>query len=79
MSALSLDELYERHIKPLSPAERIRLIALTADDLVEGAASFAEPPKRNIMELHGLGAEIWGGMDAQEYINQLREEWDHRP
>jgi excisionase family DNA binding protein len=42
----------------------------------------AEPtasPRRSIMELHGLGAEIWAGIDAQEYVNELRKEWDHRP
>lgn len=37
------------------------------------------PPRRSIMELHGLGAEIWEGIDAQEYVNELRKEWDHRP
>jgi hypothetical protein len=31
------------------------------------------------MELHGLGAEIWQGIDAQEYVDQLRSEWDDRP
>jgi hypothetical protein len=31
------------------------------------------------MELHGLGAEIWQGIDAQEYVEQLRSEWDDRP
>lgn len=79
MSALRLNDLYERHIKPLSLAERIRLIALTADDLVQGTTSAAEPPKRSILELHGLGSELWRGLDAQEHINQLRDEWDHRP
>jgi hypothetical protein len=44
----------------------------------------AEPPKHSIMELEGLGAEIWKDrngdlLDAQEYINGLRREWDHRP
>ncbi|MEN9935409.1 MAG: hypothetical protein RLZZ387_1988 [Chloroflexota bacterium] len=28
------------------------------------------------MELHGLGAEIWRGIDAQAYVNELRDEWD---
>lgn len=36
------------------------------------------PAKRDIMELHGLGKEIWEGIDAQEYVNQLRSEWDDR-
>lgn len=31
---------------------------------------------RNILGLEGLGKELWGGIDAQEYINNIREEWD---
>jgi hypothetical protein len=79
MAAISVEELYERHIKPLPPADRMRLIALTARDLAQPATAAGEPPKRSIMELHGLGAEIWEGIDAQEHVHQLREEWDHRP
>lgn len=30
----------------------------------------------SIMELEGLGAEIWQGVDAQEYVNQERLSWD---
>ncbi len=32
--------------------------------------------KRNIMELHGLGAELWKELDTQHYIDQLRNEWE---
>jgi len=39
----------------------------------------ASPPPRSLLELEGLGAEIWDGVDAQEYVNELRKEWDHRP
>lgn len=35
------------------------------------------PRKRSITELRGLGKEIWTGIDAQEYINQQRNEWDN--
>lgn len=31
---------------------------------------------RNIMELEGLGEDIWTGIDAQEYVNQERNSWD---
>jgi hypothetical protein len=34
---------------------------------------------RNLLDLAGLGAEIWGNIDAQEYVNALRSEWDDRP
>jgi hypothetical protein len=33
-------------------------------------------PKHSIMELCGLGAEIWEGIDAQEYVNNERASWN---
>jgi hypothetical protein len=33
-------------------------------------------PKHSIMELEGLGKEIWNGLDAQEYVNQERASWN---
>jgi hypothetical protein len=39
----------------------------------------AARPLHSILELEGLGAELWEGIDAQEYVNELRREWDHRP
>ena len=32
--------------------------------------------ERSILELEGLGAEIWQDIDAQEYVNQERATWD---
>ena len=31
--------------------------------------------QRSIMELEGLGKEVWQKIDAQEYINQERDSW----
>lgn len=47
------------------------------------AEEVSPKPKRSIMELEGLGAELWKDengtlIDAQDYINDLRHEWDHR-
>jgi hypothetical protein len=36
-------------------------------------------PPRSIMELHGKGAELWRGVDAALYVDELRSEWDQRP
>ncbi len=33
-------------------------------------------PKRSILELEGLGKEIWNGIDAGEYVNQERDSWN---
>lgn len=32
--------------------------------------------KHSIMELEGLGKEIWQGIDAQKYIEQERQSWN---
>jgi hypothetical protein len=36
----------------------------------------APKPKRSIMELQGLGKEIWQGIDVQEYVDQERDSWN---
>jgi hypothetical protein len=75
---MSVEQLYERHVKPLQPAERLRLAAMITQELATTAAH-EKKLQRSLLELEGLGAEIWEGIDAQEYVNQLRAEWDHRP
>ncbi len=64
--------------KALSLQERQELIKLLVDTLTVETPTeptFSSRP-RNLMELAGLGAEIWEGIDAQDYVNQLRNEWD---
>jgi hypothetical protein len=31
--------------------------------------------KHKLTDLKGLGKEIWKGVDAQEYVDELRSEW----
>ena len=78
MSVMTVEQLYEQQIKPLPAAERLRLVVMIAHDLATTTIS-ETPRQRSLLELEGLGAEIWGGIDAQEYVNELRQEWDHRP
>jgi hypothetical protein len=75
MIAANAREIYTRYIKSLPPAERLQLLAMLAQGLASEVVT-ADQYKRNILELHGLGREIWEGVDAQEYVNQLREEWE---
>ncbi|MGB8507424.1 MAG: hypothetical protein WCD76_03385 [Pyrinomonadaceae bacterium] len=70
-----VDELYLRHVKPLPPGQRLRLLEKIAQDLADDAAS---RPVRSVLELHGLGKEIWEDVDPQMYVNKLRDEWDER-
>ncbi len=68
-------EAIMEEIRSLSLTERKRLISAIVDTLTESSASV--PKKRSILEFEGVGAEIWQGVDAQEYVNQLRDEWDN--
>lgn len=79
MASVSAEEVYEHHVKRLSRAEQLRLLAMTADKLARLPVEHAESPKRDIMELHGLGKELWEGVDAQAYVDQLRDEWEPSP
>lgn len=62
-----------KEIQTLSVEDRKRLITIIEDTLKEESP---ELPLHDIRELRGLGKEIWEGIDAQEYINQMRDEWD---
>ena len=75
-SIAHVQEIYNRHIRSLSVAERLHLLEITARDLANTAPSDA--PKHSLLELEGLGAEIWQGVDAQKYVNDLRQEWDRK-
>ena len=73
MATTDLDQIYEQQIKPLPRAARLQLLARIAQDLAEPEA---QKRARSIIELHGLGAEIWQGIDAQQYVDEQRDEWD---
>jgi hypothetical protein len=74
---MTLEAMLEE-IRTLSVDERKRLISLIVDTLTEPEAQPAGK-KRSILEFEGVGAEIWQGVDTQEYLNRLRREWDDRP
>jgi hypothetical protein len=69
--------LYESQVRKLPPRERLRLVELITRDLAD--AEDEEATRPSILELRGLGAEIWRDVDAQEYVDDLRDEWEHRP
>lgn len=78
MTTHDVEQIYQSQIKLLTHAQQLRLIAIITSALAQDVAQ-ETPRKRSILELEGLGAELWQGVDAQEYINQLRDEWDTRP
>ncbi|MDE2821309.1 MAG: hypothetical protein OXI40_16380 [Chloroflexota bacterium] len=73
---MSVGELL-RQAKALSPNERKELLNLLQELVELDLAEIDEQkPKRSLFELVGMGKGIWQGVDAQDYVNQLRDEWD---
>jgi hypothetical protein len=75
MSTLGAREIYKLYISPLPTSEQMRLLVMLAQGLASETAG-GKQHTHSIMELHELGKEIWGEVDAQEYVNKLRDEWD---
>jgi hypothetical protein len=69
-----IDQLYEQQIKALPRAARLRLLARIADDLVEAEAN--DEPPLSLLDLEGVGAEVWQGVDPTTYIDGERNSWD---
>lgn len=79
MKTMTVEEIYQEHIEPLPTEERLRLLSMMAEGLADEAHDTAGCRKRSVMEFHGVGANDPIGMDAQEYVNQLREGRDPGP
>jgi hypothetical protein len=72
MSAASYESIL--HLADsLSRDEKLRLIRELATRTEEGTSAEKE---RSVLELSGLGKEIWNQVDAQEYVSRERASWN---
>ncbi|MEB3282729.1 MAG: hypothetical protein VKK42_27805 [Lyngbya sp.] len=63
-----------RHqVESLTPDEQLQLLE---ELVVLVRRRISLTPQRSIMELEGLGKEIWQSIDAQDYVNQERDSWN---
>ncbi|MFQ6092680.1 MAG: hypothetical protein ACE5OR_08375 [bacterium] len=69
---VAYDEVLER-AERLSPADQLRLLEELAALIRRQVVTRG---RRSILELQGLGKEIWQGMDAQEYVDRERASWN---
>jgi hypothetical protein len=74
MATSRVDDVYRRYLRELSASERLQLLVRLATSLL--------PERRpdhagtgSLLDLEGLGAELWAGIDADDYVRQLRSEW----
>jgi len=74
------EHIYQKWIQPLSPQQQLELINTITLALMQALPKEASiktvATAVSIMNLHGLGAEIWRGVEAQAYVHQLRSEWE---
>ncbi len=68
MSADPYDDILKR-AQELSTEQRL------VDELAQQAGRKNGSRKHSIMELRGLGKEIWQGIDADEYVAKERDSW----
>ncbi|WIG60904.1 MAG: hypothetical protein OJF49_003652 [Ktedonobacterales bacterium] len=71
MSASTYDEILSR-AQQLDPADQLRLLS----DLANMVRShITSPAQHSILELEGLGKDIWKDVDVQAYIDVERDSW----
>ena len=60
-------------IEQLSPEEKRQLIEYVARDLQRTQSA---PVHLSWQDARGLGKDIWTGVDVDQYVDALRQEWD---
>lgn len=71
MSSSSYDSALEL-AGSLPPDEQIRLIRAL---LAQSSAVKPATGQSSILEIAGLGSEIWSQVDAQDYVQRERDSW----
>jgi len=62
----------KRSLEALPPADQLRLISELAGRL---SGRLERQPHRSLLELRGLGKDIWQDVDVDEYLRQERLSW----
>ena len=71
--AIDLSQEILEQLQRLPHEEQLRILS----DLRSRAANQpGDAAARSVLELEGLGAEMWNGIDAQEYVSRERASWN---
>lgn len=80
--SITIDELYATQIRPRPPAERLRLLALLAQDAAALAQQEADEPEKMTIDEHLARANYTGGRlfktaeEVDAYIREERDSWE---
>ena len=67
-------EDYVKEIERLRPEEQLNLIQIISARLKTNLKG--KRMNHSLLELEGLGAQLWKGIDGQHYVNGERKSWD---
>jgi hypothetical protein len=62
----------KRSVQALDPADQLRLIAELVGRL---SGTVEHQPHRSLLELQGLGKDVWQGVDVEKYLRGERSSW----
>lgn len=76
MATLNVKNLPDKLYRKLQASARRdrRSVAQQVTQIL--SAALEAPKELSILELRGLGKEIWEGIDAAEYVRRERDSWD---
>ena len=57
----------------LEPSQQVDLLRILSTVLSKSLLQ--DKKSRRLVDLEGLGAETWSGIDAQEYVHRERDAW----
>ncbi len=64
-----------QQIEQLTTEEQLEVISHATEQLKKRTVP---PKKRKLSEFRGIAPNLLAGKDAQEWVNELRDEWDER-
>ena len=67
-----------QQIDLLSLPEQIQILKHTAEQIEHSAGVLPATPKYKVTDFFGKSPNLTNGIDAQEWVNRLRDEWEDR-
>ncbi len=76
MATLNIKNLPDGLYKKLQARARRQHRSVAQEVIHLLSRAVAEPTPRSILELRGLGKELWRGVDAASHVERERRSWD---
>ena len=76
MATLNIKNLPDGLYKKLQARARRQHRSVAQEVIHLLSRAVAQPTPRSILELRGLGKELWRGVDAASHVERERRSWD---